>query len=234
MHKRVLTGTFAMFAVFAGVAQAGAATITAFEEIGDSTCTATATSLCVDQNRDLYRIRQVGAGPADTENSDAIITGAVGSGGNAVDANFGLYNVLANNVVEDVSYTHVMTWLSDWPVTLATARLDLYSYGASGNNDEVSVESVSLINLSTNSGIQVTQFSNGAVLTQVLDGLLTVTLNKSNQNEINLFKSILTVTYDVREPTGNPVAAPEPASLLLIGTGLACAAAVRRRRSVRR
>jgi hypothetical protein len=233
MHSRVLTGALGLIALLAFSSPSSAATITAFEEIGDSTCAATATSLCTDQVRNLYRVRQVGAGPGVTENTDANITAAVGSGGNAVDANFGLFNVLGNNVVNDVTYTHVMTWLSGWPLALATANLQIYTFDASGNNDGVLVDSISLGNLVTNSGIQVTTFSNGTVLTQLVDGLLSVTLNKSNNNEINLFKSILTVSYDDGVTT-EPLETPEPTSLLLLGSGLAVAALVSRRRAARR
>lgn len=232
MNSRLLAGVLGLTATVVFASPAAAATITAFEEIGDSTCTATATSLCTDQVRDLYRVRQIDAGPGVIENTDANITAAVLFGGNAVDANFGMFNVLGNNVVGDVTYTHVMQWLDSWPVAFATAELRIYTYGASGNNDGILVDSVSLGNLNTNDGIQETPFSNGIVLTQVMDGLLSVTLNKSNNNEINLFKSILTVTYD--DGQTEALVTPEPASLLLFGSGLGIVALVSRRRRAAR
>jgi hypothetical protein len=204
--------------------RADATVITAFEEIGDATCVDAAT--CTDSLVDLYRIRDL-SGVDTTENTDSIIIAD-----NSVSSSFGLDNVLANGVVGDVTFTHLLTWLPTSTFTGAT--LTISGYDNQGNNTIALAEQT--IDLGTlNFGKNLftdTTFDLGSILVQLNDQSLGVMINKSNQDESNIFKSRLTVSYedDVAGLPNPPSAVPEPASMSLLGTGLVALATGLRRR----
>lgn len=144
----------------------------------------------------------------------------------SVDGNFGHVNL------QDVVYTHDLGFLL--PATFSTATLTIKAWGNIGGNDEVLVETVDflLANGTWSSGYFSTTVFGGAGLVTALnvDGTLLVTVDKNTTGGflgagfLNAF-SVYSSRLDV---TGETV--PEPASLLVVGIGLAGVASRLRRR----
>ncbi len=164
-------------------------------------------------NRDLNRIRLDNNGLLIVESSDSIITSQ-----NNVNNNFGTYN---NG---RVSYRHLVNWLSPTYVSFVSATLTIKAFGIDGGNDIVFADLVNIGSLNNDGTLlerfTTTIFPSGAMTlnTIFVNGYLDITINKNNGTGglaaldfSSIYSSNLTVTYQ---------AVPEPASLILMTSGL--------------
>ena len=221
-QKVALSGCIAVLLTgFLAVTPAKAVTITATELIQDL--------LPLDAfHRDLQRVRSSTTTATVIENSDAAITSPAQ---NNVDNDFGLINL------DNVSYRHDLTWLTPSPSSFLFASLSISAFGVFGSNDMVFVDNIQLGPL--NDGLFTTTVfsSSNPIELAVLfaDGYLNVFIDKNENNNnrhslfdcldclnaISVYSSELTVRYE---------SVPEPASVLLFGSGLAAIGLKRRKR----
>lgn len=200
------------------IPSANAVTLTAYEKIED-------TIPDIDiVGRDLERTRWSSAGIFEVESDDSVI-----EADNNVDADFGVVNN------KDVSYTHLLNWLSPTASTILGATLEIKAWGVLGGNDVVFADTLNLgpLNDGTLSSLffstTVDSTDNLGVIDLLLsDGQLNIQIDKNRNagvlgrlNLISVFSSKLTVKYEGEDP----VNVPEP-TLAFGLLGLACVGAI--------
>ena len=180
MTRALRSLTIASLATFAATAwvtptSVAAAPISAYELIAD---------IGADlDSRNLQRTRGSDAVPQIVENTDATIVSD-----NLIDGDFGIFND------NDVTYSHnFLSWLTPPAGTYLTAVLTIEAYGVNGNNDAVLVDNFDIGDLTNGNQFATSAFTGGQLLASVQDGILNVTINKSNNDEISIASSRLDV-----------------------------------------
>lgn len=154
--------------------------------------------------------------------------------GNAISSNFGIWTG------SDISWTHDLSWLPSG-ITFLSARLEIRAWGVDNQNDSIRADNqfIGYLTPELLSGVGLIDFgfsttiSSSPFLVSGLqsDGRLTLTVDPHgtflNPEALSVYYSRLEVTYD---DGLDAAAVPEPASLFLLGSGIASVVAQRRRR----
>lgn len=127
---------------------------------------------------------------------------------------------------DSLSWTHILTGFNAATDTLTDGTLSLYLYDDTGDPDDPGNQAekfdIDFDLQSANNQNIISPFNQFTVSsTSLADGSLAVTINAQN-GDFWFDKSILNASGTRRDPPPD-VVAPEPTSLLLLGTGLAVA-----------
>ncbi len=166
------------------------------------------TDLKSNNKVNLRRIREIDGAVFEIENNDSVIRSE-----NAVSGAFGKGNKT------DVSYTHLLDWVTLPDVSWVAATLEIRAKGVAGGDDHVYVDSLD-VGVLKNGGPKWTSFDNEWISFRLnLDQTLDVLIDKSAGDGMNIMSSRLSAS-------GVP---DSGTTMALLGIVLAGLGAVRRR-----